>query len=67
MPSTVRWSQLGSPTEPVEVTVAGIGVVAVSRDNIRRAQASGQVDPVFMLTDISAIKDIAYKLGRLCP
>ena len=45
---TILWSELGVPTEPGDVRVKGLGIVAVTKGNIDDATSEGN-DPEFEL------------------
>ena len=45
---TVKWSDLGRPTERSEIDVPGIGKVEVTERDVKRAEERGD-DPVFEL------------------
>jgi hypothetical protein len=64
---TILWSKLGSPTEPNEVHVKGLGIVEVSHQNIQAVAKLGEDDPEFDLIDATAIGDSMrrYFLGLM--
>ena len=62
---TVKWSQLGMPTEEGDVPVPDIGTVGVHPEDIERAEAWGD-DPEFELIEFNfATSPRQYTLGKI--
>ncbi len=58
--NTISWSQLGAPTEPGNVRVEGLGVVAVTKRNIDDVAAAGG-DAEFDLHDATSMGDTMHR------
>lgn len=63
---TILWSELGVPSEPGDVRVEGVGIVAVTQGNIDDAKSVGG-DPEFELVDATSLGDKMrrYLLGLM--
>ncbi len=63
---TILWSKLGVLSEPGDVRVEGLGIVAVTQGNIDDAKSVGG-DPDFELVDATKMGDTMrrYLLGTM--
>ena len=63
---TILWSKLGVLSEPGDVRVKGLGIVAVTQGNIDDAKSVGG-DPEFELVEATEMGDIMrrYLLGQM--
>ncbi len=64
----IKWSDLGSPTEPGTYPVKGRGVVEVSQDDVDEATALGG-DPSVEIAESTAFHDSTktFILGHFIP